>query len=93
MAEKHALILYEFPSCPYCRRVLDAIDDLGVEVELRDTIQQPAHRDELRRLMGSTQVPTLLIDGKPMRESADIIDWLYTHYGEGKKPPQRRGWW
>lgn len=86
------LILYQFPSCPYCRRVLDAIDTLGVKVELRDTITNPRHRQDLIALMGSGQVPTLLIDGEPMRESADIIAWLYQRYGQGKAPP-RTSWW
>ena len=89
----HELILYQYPSCPYCRRVLNAIDDLGVSVELRNTRKDRTHRDALRTLMGSTQVPTMIIDGKPMQESADIINWLYKNYGEGKEPPKSRGWW
>lgn len=91
MAERE-LILYEYPTCPYCRRVLDAIDALGVKVELRDTIREPRHRDALIKRMGSGQVPTLLIDGEPMRESNDIVAWLYKEYGDGKAPP-KRGWW
>lgn len=89
----HELILYQYPSCPYCRRVLNAIDELGVSVELRNTRTNPEHRDALRRRMGSTQVPTMMIDDKPMQESADIISWLYKNYGEGKEPPKSRGWW
>lgn len=74
------LVLYQFPACPFCRRVLNAIDRLDVEVELRDTRKNPAYQKELIALMGNTQVPTLLIDGKPMRESADIVRYLQNNY-------------
>ena len=86
------LILYQYPSCPFCRRVLNAVDDLKVDVEMRNTMTNPKNRSDLVSLMGSSQVPTLLIDGSPMRESADIINWLYKEYGKGKEPP-RSSWW
>lgn len=85
------LILYQYPACPYCRRVLDTLDALGVKAELRDTRADPRHRAALVALMGDSQVPTLLIDGEPMRESADIVDWLYETFGGGRRPP-RSGW-
>ncbi len=72
----HALTLYQYAACPYCQRVLRALPRLGVDVELKDTRNEPSARRELLDLTGRTQVPCLVIDGKPMFESADILAWL-----------------
>lgn len=32
------------------------------------------------KIGGKTQVPCLVIDGKPLYESLDIIEWLKTNY-------------
>ena len=73
------LILYQFRSCPYCRRVLRVVDDLGLDIELRDTAEVSRWRTDLRERTGRTQVPCLFIDGEPMFESSDIIAWLREH--------------
>ena len=78
-AAPHSLVLYQFASCPYCRRVLQRLPALGLEVTLRDTMRDRAAADELRQATGRGQVPCLFIDGEPMFESADIIDFLEAH--------------
>ncbi len=71
------LLLYMYPSCPYCALVLRAIEQLGVEVPTRDIRADPDAFEEFSsRTGGRTQVPCLFIDGKPMWESADIATWL-----------------
>jgi glutathione S-transferase len=82
------LILYQYDECPYCQKVQRAITDLALQdrIELRNTRRNPAFRDELRGLTGRTQVPCLVIDGRPMLESDDIVDYLYHTYGQGKQP-------
>ena len=37
-------------------------------------------RQELITLGGKGQVPCLMIDGKPMYESEDIMEWLKTNW-------------
>lgn len=74
--EGHTLALYKYNSCPYCMRVLRVIEDLGVEVEMRDIMADRSHRDSLREQTGRTSVPCLYIDGEPLFESADIVAWL-----------------
>lgn len=78
-----ALILYHFENCPYCGRVEDAIHRLGIEdkIERRDILQEPKYREELVRLTGLKQVPCLIVDGKPMLESIDIIKYLEKTFG------------
>lgn len=80
------LTLYYFESCPFCIRVLRAMELLGVELELRNVRQEPAYREELVQGGGSRTVPCLRIDnpdGEPtwMYESADIIEYLARRFG------------
>lgn len=79
----HELILYKYDSCPYCRRVMRVVDKLGLQgtIEYRDTRTDSKWRSDLRERTGRTQVPCLFIDGEAMFESADINDWLTSHYG------------
>lgn len=70
------LVLYKYDSCPFCYRVKVSLDRMDVEVELRDVMVEPTYRQELRDKTGRTQVPCLFIDGEPLFESADIVDWL-----------------
>ncbi|GEM_PF-1062858 len=78
----HELVLYKYDACPYCHRVQSWLDGRDVPVVFRDTRQDPQAREELLALTGRTQVPCLVIDGTPMFESDDIVDWLQDHYGE-----------
>ena len=70
------LALYYFDSCPYCQKVLRAISELGLAVELRNTQQNPGHKKYLVERTGRATVPCLFIDDRPMHESGDIVDWL-----------------
>ena len=77
------LELYFFPNCPYCRKVLGAIDDLGIrdKVVFLDARNDPKEKEALIELTGKTQVPCMVIDGKPMHESEDIKQYLYKTFG------------
>lgn len=75
------LVLYKFDSCPYCRRVFRSIEQLGLEVPMRDTRKEREAVTELRALTGGGQVPCLVIDGVPLLESSDIVDWLEAYAG------------
>ena len=74
--EQVELKLYKFDSCPFCRRVLDFLREHPIPLEYRDTRQDEGARDDLIQIGGINQVPCLVIDGKPMYESADIIEYL-----------------
>lgn len=79
--EARGLTLYGYPQCPYCRRVLDTMDSLGLEIPLRNTLENPDWRSELLAAVGRGTVPVLLIedaDGKNqwLPESADIVRYL-----------------
>lgn len=72
------LVLYHFPSCPFCQKVFRYLDSRSdLEIEKKDIYSDPAIQKELASInSGITQVPCLVIDGKPMLESDDIIKYL-----------------
>ena len=70
------LELYYFDSCPYCQRVLKTINQLSIKVTFLDIYENVSNMEKLNYITGRKTVPCLFIDGKPMHESADIINWL-----------------
>ena len=65
--------------------VLRTIDELGVEVELRDIYSNNEHLNKLQSDTGRRTVPCLYIDDKPMFESSDIMAWLNSNASNLKK--------
>ena len=74
--ETPTLILYYFPECPYCFRVLEALKSTHLKIEMRNVRQNPEYRSYLKETVGKTQVPCLFIDDEPMHESMAIIQYL-----------------
>lgn len=75
------LVLYGYPECPYCRRVLGAIESLGLDVPLRNTMRDDAANEAVLAATGRETVPVLRIeyrDGRVrwMPESLDIVRYL-----------------
>jgi len=80
------LALYYIDGCPFCSMVRSAIDQLGLDVELRDIFQDSQHRDDLVQVRGRATVPVMRItspDGEErwMPESRDIVSYLQQTYG------------
>ena len=78
-----SLELYYYPECPYCQKVLWALDqlDAAAAITLRNIHMDD---DALRTLVdvgGKRQVPCLFIDGVPLYESDDIVEWLRRRFG------------
>ena len=71
--ENHSL--YYKKSCPYCTKVLRFMEENGITLDLRDTLQ-PGNQNDLIRVGGKKQVPCLVVDGRAMYESDDIIAYL-----------------
>ena len=77
------LELYKKDTCPYCRRVMSYIERSGrTDVEYKDIIESDENRQRLVEVGGKQQVPCLFIDGDPLYESMDIINWLEGHAPE-----------
>ncbi len=74
--EKPQLLLYYNPWCPYCQKVLDYLNQIHKTVPMKNLQSDLKYKEELKKIGGKTQVPCLIINGKAMYESADIIRWL-----------------
>jgi glutaredoxin len=70
--------LYHRWQCPYSARVRDFIDEnhLGPDIEYIEIEETDGADMKLQELTGRSQVPCLVVDGKPMLESAAIVQWL-----------------
>ena len=85
-AADEKLALYYFQGCPYCIRVQRTIEQLGIEVEMRDIFADPKYRGELIEARGRTTVPVLHCTAPDesvrwMPESRDIIHYLRSKFG------------
>ncbi len=69
------LKLYVMETWPFCVKVVDFLNEKGLEVEILDINEDPKNKEDLKRIGGKVQVPMLLIDGKPLYESSDIMEW------------------
>lgn len=79
------LALYIRPSCPYCLRVMDACQVLGIQPEMRN-IAEGAHLEALMVGGGKRQVPCLRVLDEQggahwLYESLDIIAYLKAQFG------------
>ena len=75
MAYLDNLTLYYKKSCPYCQKVLRFMEDANINLDIRDTLQ-PGNQNDLVKIGGKKQVPCLIVEGKAMYESEDIISYL-----------------
>ncbi len=71
------LELFMGDTCPYCRMVKKEIEKQGrTDVAYCNIDQSEAELQRLVEVGGKKQIPCLLIDGKPLYESKDIVAWL-----------------
>ena len=75
------LALYHFVGCPFCTMVRREIDQLDLDVELRDIHESSACRNELVEATGRGTVPCLRVESdggevRWMHESARIGEYL-----------------
>ena len=68
--------LYTMSTCPFCRRVETFMKKHRIDLPRKDILAEAGARDELISIGGKGQVPCLVIDGKALYESADIIAYM-----------------
>jgi glutaredoxin-related protein len=76
------LELYFYNECGFSRRVLNTINNLGIgsKIEKKNIRENPDYERELIDLCGDQTVPTLNIDGKPIRGSEEINRFLVDQF-------------
>jgi glutathione S-transferase len=81
------LVLYYHPLSSYCHKVLIAIDELGVAVDLRAINPgDPADRAAHLARWPTGKIPLLVDRGRPVPESSIMIEHLQQHHA---KPGRR----
>jgi len=78
-----SLELYELPGCPYCAKVKNKLDELGLDYVSHEVPRSHSERTEVEAVSGQTGVPVLVdpdhdVEGMP--ESDDIVAYLETTY-------------
>jgi len=76
--QKTGIRLYTGDYCPFCRRVKQELDRLGLEYEAVDA--DADSRDEVIRLSGQRAIPILTIDDEVLVDSSRIIRELRSRY-------------
>lgn len=69
------MVLYIKPGCPFCSKVMLFMEENVIEMKILDSTE-PENSQALLDMNGTTQVPCLVVDDKPMLESDDIVQYL-----------------
>ncbi|ADJ14911.1 glutaredoxin family protein [Halalkalicoccus jeotgali] len=74
--------LYQLDGCPYCEKVADRLDELGVEYESEWVEALHSRRNEVKRVSGQRGVPVLVDEeyGITMPESERILEFVDRTY-------------
>ncbi|MFC7077667.1 glutaredoxin family protein [Haloarcula halophila] len=74
--------LYQLDGCPYCEKVADRLDELGIDYESVWVDALHSDRDEVKRVSGQRGVPVLIDDdyGVTMAESERILQFVERSY-------------
>jgi glutaredoxin 3 len=73
--------LYHRWKCPWCAAARQAIENVGVEVELIEVPYPRDDRDEVEAISGQRKVPVLVDGGSVVVGSRQIVRYLYERYG------------
>ena len=73
-----AMELYFYNECGFSQSVLNCMTNLHCEDKIakKNIRENPDHESELVQLTGAKTVPVLVIDGKPIKGSDEINQFL-----------------
>ena len=80
------IVLYQTEWCPYCTRVRDGLDRLGLAYDIVNVPDRPGDRTAMREIFGVTGVPSLL-DGDV--KIADDDEAILAHLSKAYGSPTR----
>ena len=77
-----AITLYQLDGCPYCEKVADRLNELGVDYDTEWVEAMHSERNEVKRVSGQRGVPVIVDDetGTTMAESDRIIEYVDSTY-------------
>lgn len=63
------IITYVKTGCPWCKGVLDFLNEKKIAYEERNVTTNPAYMEEMMKKSGQSKAPTLDIDGEILGDS------------------------
>jgi glutaredoxin len=77
-----SLTLYQLDGCPYCEKVADRLDELGIDYDSVWVEALHSKRNEVKRVSGQRGVPVLVDEdrGVTMAESDRLLEFIETTY-------------
>lgn len=67
------VVMYMKPTCPYCQRAAQLLDEKGVHVESINIMREPHRRDEMiEKAGGRSTVPQIFIAGQHIGGCDDL---------------------
>ncbi|MFC7115683.1 glutaredoxin family protein [Natronoarchaeum sp. GCM10025703] len=77
-----SITLYQLEGCPFCEKVADRLDDVGVDYDSVWVDAMHSDRNEVKRVSGQRGVPVLIDEdrGITMSESDNILDLIERTY-------------
>ena len=74
--------LYFYEDCEYCQAVFEMIKKLEIsdKFTFKDIRINPNYAKELIELTGDVTVPCLVNEQVPMKESKEILNYLFSHF-------------
>jgi glutathione S-transferase len=79
-----AITLYRLQACPFCERVVRALEEHDLDYRSRFVEPMHSERDVVARLTGKRTVPAIVdrSTGVTMSESANIVEYVERTYGD-----------
>jgi glutathione S-transferase len=74
------MLLHQFQSCPFCRKVRNKLAELDLDYETREVPRNKAQRTTIKELSGQIKVPVLEDGDQVIHDSTDIINNLEEEY-------------
>ena len=77
-----AITLYQLDGCPYCEKVADRLDEVGLDYDTEWVEAMHSERTEVKRVSGQRGVPVIVDDetGVTMAESDRILEYVDSTY-------------
>ena len=77
-----AITLYQLDGCPYCEKVADRLDEVGLDYDTEWVEAMHSERSEVKRVSGQRGVPVIVDDetGVTMAESDRILEYVDSTY-------------
>ena len=78
------ITLYRLQACPFCERVVRKLEAYDLDYQSRFVEPMHSDRNVVKRLSGKRTVPAIVDEstGVTMSESANIVQYLDSTYGE-----------